>query len=85
MNTSERERPLCNLVLIIVVSQLKVIIMATSTDNVASFCGVPYLKFSVPAAYANYQQEAKRKCTESRILPPYGYNNFNKVGKQSII
>ena len=41
--------------------------MTTSTENVSSFCGVPYLEFPVPAAYANHQKKAERKYTELRI------------------
>ena len=48
-------------------SQLEAIIMITSTENVALFCGVPYFEFPVPAAYVIRQQKSKRKCTESRI------------------
>ena len=40
--------------------------MTTSTENV-SFCGVPYLEFTVPAVYANRQKKAERKYTELRI------------------
>ena len=32
----------------IILSQLEAIIMTTSTENVPSFCGVPYLEFPVP-------------------------------------
>ena len=43
------------------------IIITTCTENVASFCGVPYLEFIVPAAYVNRQKNAERKYSELRM------------------
>ena len=57
--------------------------MTTTTENVASFGGVPYLEFSAPTAYANYQQKAKRKCKESRIEKSYSRLNPIKLSSQN--